>query len=244
MPVVTVSSCGMSFRRDVRVSESQREPRVTFLRSSMVAAATVAAAAGYRQFLSELRSTLKSSLFREILSRWKNMDWPTTTTTVEASPPLASVFNATKQMTRSFFCLFFFFNDRGDVNNICVIFAMADRGPQFVCARVREVTMRRGIFEHGAAVYPSARIVIILPLCFPRDALTTTCYNSRGKECSLVSLFERLISDDGASAAARLRNNYLLGSFLPSNSWSETLTLSRFYFIIQFLLNLEENILL
>lgn len=144
MPVVTVSSCGMSFRRDVRVS-SQREPRVTFLRSSMVAAATAAAAAaaGYRQFLSELRPTLKSGLFREILSRWKNMD--RLTTTAEASPPVASIFNATKQMAWSFyfpFFFFFFFNNRGDVNNICVIFAMADRGPQFVCARVRKVTMR------------------------------------------------------------------------------------------------------
>lgn len=116
----------------------------------MVAAATAAAAAaGYRQFLSELRPTLKSGLFREILSRWKNMD--RLTTTAEASPPVASVFNATKQMAWSFYfiIIFFFFNYRGDVNNICAIFATADRGPQFVCARVRKVTMRRGIFEHA-----------------------------------------------------------------------------------------------
>lgn len=50
---------------------SPREPPSNVSSEQRTVAAVVPA--GYRQFLSELRSALKSGLFRKILSRWKNM---------------------------------------------------------------------------------------------------------------------------------------------------------------------------
>lgn len=138
----------------------------------VVAASTATAAAGYRQFLSELRPTLKSGLFREILSQWKNMDRPTDrpTTTAEASPPpVASVFNATERMAWWFFFLFFFQQPRRRY-----LRDLRHGWPrvQFVCVRVRKVTMRRGIFEHAQPSIRPRAFVIILPLCFTRDTPT------------------------------------------------------------------------
>lgn len=149
MPVVTVPSCGMSFRRDVRVSsqrERERKLRVTFLRSSMVAAA-----AGYRQFLSELRPTLKSSLFREILSQWKNMD--------RLPPPRRRRrwlrFLMLPNANGRFFYPFFPNKPgRRYLRDLCHGWPRV----QFVCVRVRKVTMRRGIFEHAQpSIRPRAR---------------------------------------------------------------------------------------